>query len=214
MALRIRHTAVLVLATVLVEVVTGCGGTEPEPVATEIPTQTASKVKSEPTATPTEVPPTFTPAPVATATAIPVPASTEVPPTPTPTAVSPTPTPTPDPSFYHQRGLVYHNRGQYERAIKDYDEAIRLKPGWAQALRYRDLAYTALRLFEAEPTATAIPEPTATPAPSIELVNYSSYPTEDIEEWIALAESKMKSRKSRIFVVIYPLGEMNKPEKE
>ena len=56
------------------------------------------------------------------------------------------------------------------------------------------------------------PEPTATLAPSVKLVNYSSYPTEDIEEWIALAESKMKSRKSRIFTFIYPVGEMKNPE--
>ena len=103
MALRIRHTAVLLLGLVLVAVV-ACGGTEPEPVtvATEIPTQTASKVKSEPTVTaipeptdtPTEVPLTLTPAPVATATFIPEPTPTEVPPTPTPTQVPPTATPT------------------------------------------------------------------------------------------------------------------------
>ena len=112
MALRIIHTAVLLLGLVLVAV--ACGGTEPEPepvtVATEIPTPTASKVKSEPTATaipeptdtPTEVPPTLTPAPVATATFIPEPTPTEVPPTSTPVPTStptplPTETPTPEP---------------------------------------------------------------------------------------------------------------------
>ena len=45
---------------VLVAVVTACGGMEPEPtpvpVATDIPTQTASKIKSEPTATATPLP--------------------------------------------------------------------------------------------------------------------------------------------------------------
>lgn len=53
---------------------------------------------------------------------------------------------------------------------------------------------------------------TATTALGIELVNYSSYPTEDIGEWITLAESKMKSRKSRIFVFIYPVGKFQEPE--
>ena len=61
---------------------------------------------------------------------------------------------------------------------------------------------------------TPVPDgTTVTPVPNIQIVNFSSYPTEDIEKWIALAESKMKSRKSRIFTFIYPVGEMNKPEK-
>jgi hypothetical protein len=63
------------------------------------------------------------------------------------------------------------------------------------------------------PTPPAVPTATPTPIPSVKLINYSSYQTEDIEEWIALAESKMNNRKARIFVAIYPLGEMNKPEK-
>ena len=38
--------------------------------------------------------------------------------------------------------------------------------------------------------------------PSIMLINYSSYPTKDIEFWIQIAESKMASRTSNIFAFI------------
>jgi hypothetical protein len=62
------------------------------------------------------------------------------------------------------------------------------------------------------PTPSPIPPAPPAPVPSVKLINYSSYQTEDIEKWIALAESKMQSRKSRIFTVIYPVGEMKKPE--
>ena len=65
---------------------------------------------------------------------------------------------------------------------------------------------------EASTPVTSQHSSTTTHAPGIELVNYSSYPTEDIKEWIALAESKMKSRKSRIFVFIYPVGKLQEPE--
>tara|TARA_Y100000590_G_scaffold282628_1_gene317937 strand:+ start:697 stop:2181 length:1485 start_codon:yes stop_codon:yes gene_type:complete len=63
------------------------------------------------------------------------------------------------------------------------------------------------------PYPTYTPMPSTPMSPKIQLINLSSYPTDDIEEWIALAESKMKSRKSRIFTFIYPVGEMKKPEK-
>ena len=50
-----RHKAVLVLGCVLPAVVVACGGTESDPtlvpVDTDIPTQTASKIQSEPTVT-------------------------------------------------------------------------------------------------------------------------------------------------------------------
>ena len=70
------------------------------------------------------------------------------------------------------------------------------------------------------PTATPVPTPTpvpkattVTPVPNIQILNHSSFSTKDIEKWIALAESKMKSRESRIFAFIYPVGKMKKPEK-
>ena len=119
MALRIRHTAVLLLGLVLVAVV-ACGGTEPLPdidatveakfeekqledAALEARAQAMAKamveatVQAVPTATPTA---THTPTPTATATPTPTPTATakSVPPTPTPTQVPPTPIATPTPT--------------------------------------------------------------------------------------------------------------------
>jgi len=58
-------------------------------------------------------------------------------------------------------------------------------------------------------------EPTPTPKPTtnMRIINYSHYPTSDIEKWVDLAESKMKSRESRIFAFIYPVGKLKEPEK-
>ncbi len=55
--------------------------------------------------------------------------------------------------------------------------------------------------------------PTSTAVPGYELINYSSYQSKDIQKWVELAESNMKSRKSKIFLVIYPVGKMKTPEK-
>ena len=51
------------------------------------------------------------------------------------------------------------------------------------------------------------------PPTGIKIINYSHYPTSDIEKLVDLAESKMKSRESRIFAFIYPVGKMKEPEK-
>ena len=67
--------------------------------------------------------------------------------------------------------------------------------------------------LEATPTAratsTSLPkvrdEPTS-PSPTIETINYSSYATTDIREWVERAASKMKNRSSSIFTFIYPVG--------
>ena len=45
-----------------------------------------------------------------------------------------------------------------------------------------------------------------------EIVNYSSYSTSDIEEWVQLAESKMKTRRANVIAFIYPVGNPNRPE--
>ena len=47
------------------------------------------------------------------------------------------------PKAYGNRGVAYYSLGQYQRAIQDYDEAIRLKP---TAVRYtnRGVAYRLL----------------------------------------------------------------------
>jgi tetratricopeptide (TPR) repeat protein len=40
--------------------------------------------------------------------------------------------------------LAYFAKGQYERAIQDYDEAIRLRPNYAKAFNNRGNAYRKL----------------------------------------------------------------------
>ena len=37
-------------------------------------------------------------------------------------------------AHYTNRGAAYFDKGQYARAIQDFDEALRLKPGNANAL--------------------------------------------------------------------------------
>ena len=49
---------------------------------------------------------------------------------------------------HNQRGLSYRNKGQYDRAIADYDSAIRLKPDFAKA--YNNLAW----ILATAPTAS------------------------------------------------------------
>ena len=70
------------------------------------------------------------------------------------------------------------------------------------------------RTIRTSPTATATPLPVMVipREDSIKIINYTKYATTDLENWIYLAESKMKSRRARIFLFIYPVGEMKKPE--
>src|SRR5262249_29907329 len=44
------------------------------------------------------------------------------------------------PAFYN-RGVGYGRKGEYDRAIQDYDQAIRLKPDLAEAFNNRGSAY-------------------------------------------------------------------------
>ena len=60
--------------------------------------------------------------------------------------------------------------------------------------------------------AQSTPTPTFILVPNIEIVNYSRFQTEEIEKLVAVAESKMKSRESRVFAFIYPVGKMKTPE--
>jgi tetratricopeptide (TPR) repeat protein len=65
--------------------------------------------------------------------------------TPTPTfAPAPTATvsrgPT-DPKFYSNRGLDFYDKKDYDKAISDFNEAIRLDPNYAPAYYYRGNAY-------------------------------------------------------------------------
>ncbi|MDQ3710689.1 MAG: TonB family protein [Acidobacteriota bacterium] len=55
---------------------------------------------------------------------------------------TPTPNPTPpDSAFYRKRGDDYTGKGEYDRAILDYNEAIRLNPQDAVAYYSRGFAY-------------------------------------------------------------------------
>ena len=45
---------------------------------------------------------------------------------------------------YYNRGIVYGNLGEYRRAIEDYDQALRLNPGYADAYNNRGSAYNNL----------------------------------------------------------------------
>ena len=44
---------------------------------------------------------------------------------------------------YYTRGVVYQSKGDYARAMTDYNEAIRLNPGFANAYYNRGIAYHA-----------------------------------------------------------------------
>ena len=43
--------------------------------------------------------------------------------------------------YYGYRGIAYIKLGQYQRAIEDYNAAIRLKPDYAEAYNSRGIAY-------------------------------------------------------------------------
>ena len=49
---------------------------------------------------------------------------------------------------YNSRGTAYGNQGRYRRAIADYDEAIRINPGYAIAYQNRGVTYESLGDFE------------------------------------------------------------------
>ena len=42
---------------------------------------------------------------------------------------------------FFNRGLTYHGKGQYDRAIQDYGQALKLRPNYPDALYQRGLAY-------------------------------------------------------------------------
>jgi TonB family protein len=63
-------------------------------------------------------------------------------PVPTPTTIAATaPKLTPDSAFYRQRGDEYYAAGEYERAISEYDQAIRLNQQDVAAYYSRGFAY-------------------------------------------------------------------------
>ena len=38
---------------------------------------------------------------------------------------------------YTDRGAAYYNKGQYDRAIENYDRALKIKPDYAMAVKNR-----------------------------------------------------------------------------
>ena len=46
------------------------------------------------------------------------------------------------PEAYHSRGVAYFDKGDFDRAIADYDKAIKLEPDFAEAYFSRGIAYS------------------------------------------------------------------------
>ena len=58
---------------------------------------------------------------------------------------------------YYYRGNVYYNKGQYDRAIQNYDQALRLRPDYAEAINGRANAQARMTRPPAHETASAVP---------------------------------------------------------
>ena len=48
---------------------------------------------------------------------------------------------TKDAGAFNNRGLTYYYKGEYDKAIKEYNKAIELNPKYAEAFNNRGLAY-------------------------------------------------------------------------
>jgi tetratricopeptide (TPR) repeat protein len=126
-----------------------CGGPTPDLAATQQAVLLATQA-AQPTSTP--LPPTNTPLPTPTPlppTATPAPTNTPLPPTATPaptkapTPAPPTPTPAPavSPAEQHvKQGLDYYDQKAWDKAITEFQEAIRLDPKLGYA--YLGLGYS------------------------------------------------------------------------
>ncbi|MDA8431224.1 MAG: tetratricopeptide repeat protein [Geobacteraceae bacterium] len=57
---------------------------------------------------------------------------------------------------YYYRGNVYYKKGQYDRAIRNYDQALRLRPDYAEAINGRAKAQAKMTRPPAHETASAV----------------------------------------------------------
>ena len=110
-------------------------------------------------------------------------------PTPKPT-LTPTPIPTPKPpdaAFYQKRADDFLARGEYDRAIADYDEIIKLNPQDAVAYYSRGFAYQykadLIRAFEDYKTSTNI-KPELSSQPMMQCIFYKSTKSENPDKAI------------------------------
>ena len=46
-----------------------------------------------------------------------------------------------DPVFYNNRGISYKEKGELDRALKDFNKALELNPDFAEAYNNRGIAY-------------------------------------------------------------------------
>ena len=92
-------------------------------------------------ATSTEQPSRNPTAPVAVSTPSPIIIATPSNPTPIPTAIPRVGSN--DAQYYDDRGFRYYQQKNYEKAVNDYDEAIRLDPNFTNAYRNRGNAFKA-----------------------------------------------------------------------
>ena len=51
-------------------------------------------------------------------------------------------------SAYFNRGLAYGHKGDFDRAIRDFDQAIKINPNYPDALNNRGLAYISQGQFD------------------------------------------------------------------
>ncbi len=107
----------------------------------------------------------------------------------TPKLIVTTPTPIPpDSAFYRKRGDDYTGKGEYENAISDYNEAIRLNPLDAVAYYSRGFAYhyknNQDRAFENYKTAIQLKSELAL-QPMMECVLYDATKKDDTDKAIA-----------------------------
>ncbi len=129
---------------------------------------------------------------------------------------TPTPAPTPDAAFYLSRGNNYAVKGEYDRAISDYNEAIRLNPQDAVAFYSRGIAYhyknSGERAFEDYKTAVQL-NPELASQPTLQCVLYNSTTTENPDKAIEEC-SKIITQSSDFALAYYIRGNAYRDKKE